>query len=93
MKIWTWKHSGFHGLTTLRVMVPDTAKDGDAMEVTATVAKRLNDAVCGMADCRCGEAVAGQDQDMGPGEHVLDIWIIILPKQGATVRGDYPQTA
>ena len=46
-----------------------------------------------MADCRCGEAVAGQDQDMGPGEHVRDIWIIILPKQGATVRGDYPQTA
>jgi len=93
MKTWTWKHSGFHGLTTLRVRVPDGSKAGDVVEVSAAVARRLNWEVCGTDGCRCGEAVAGQDQDMDAGG-VRDIWIIILPENGgATVRGNYPQTA
>ncbi len=53
-------HKGFHGLTKLALMVPDDAESGEPVEVSERTARRLNDAVCGIDECLCGERVAWQ---------------------------------
>ena len=87
-----WTHNGFHGRTRLMCQVPEDAAVGDVVRVSASVARRLNRLVCPSSDCRCGEQAACQDQDMEAGR-VVDFWAIIVPKNGATVRGNYPQSA
>ena len=77
-----WTHNGFHGYRTLAVRVPVDAKAGDIIQVSPALARRLNRAVCRHEDCQCGERVVeGIEQ-----EHLL-----LVPENGATVRGAYPQ--
>jgi hypothetical protein len=65
------------------VHVPDGTGPGDTVEISERVARRLNRLVCGMYDCQCGEAVAGQDGWSGP-------WLVSVPEDGEQ-RGAYPQ--
>ena len=52
-------HYGFHGHAVLRFRGEIKGGEMDrSVEVSPRVAKRLNDAVCGMSDCRCAEYVA-----------------------------------
>ena len=74
-----WTHDGFHGTNYLSAMVPADARPGDLHTVSARVARRLNGEVCGTADCRCGEHV------------VIDGDMLVVPRQGATWRGNYPK--
>ena len=78
-----WTHNGYHGYTSLSVRVPVEAKPGDIIEVSSAVARRLNRAVCGHTECRCGEHVVGHSWPDGP-------WRLHLPKDGAIVREAYP---
>ena len=78
-----WTHEGFHGATQLSVRVPDAYADEDdapgapvVIPISARVARRLNDAVCGNDNCECGEYVAWQDwSDHGT-------WYMRLPTEG-----------
>ena len=79
----TWTHNGFHGRAMIRVRVPDGSVPGKTVTVSAGVARRLNRLVCGMSDCKCGEAVAGYD--MQSGQHYVTI------PDGGEHRGNYPQ--
>jgi len=74
-------HNGFHGRTTIRLFVPAEAQSGDIVEVSPSVARRLNRAVCSRYGCQCGEAVAVED---GHGR-----WIIRIPDT-YVVNGRYP---
>lgn len=69
-------HDGFHGHTVLRFRGKKTTyyRDGHTerrVEVSRRVAKRLNDAVCGMRDCQCGSVVAVQ-------EYGSDDWYVVV---------------
>ena len=57
----TITHNGFHGITTLRfrgVRDRHPITGEECYRVSYRVAKRLNEAVCGTTECRCGERVA-----------------------------------
>ena len=58
MALYEIHHYGFHGHTTLRFRGEERPGRWSRVEVSPRVAKRLNDAVCGMSDCRCAEYVA-----------------------------------
>lgn len=57
------RHKGRHGLTKLAVMVPDDAESGQPIEVSERVAKRVNEAVCGIDECVCGDRIAWRERD------------------------------
>lgn len=82
-KLVNWDHNGFHGHITICLRVPASASGGDEVEVSRATAKRLNNLVCGMSDCRCGESVAHEDYETGR-------CMVRLP-DGESVRGNYPQ--
>lgn len=73
------QHTGFHGTVRRSVMVPSDAQSGDEVEVSARVAKRLNDAVCGMSDCTCGERIAHPGAHMHTAPISYDHWYITVP--------------
>jgi len=77
-------YNGFHGLRVISFLVPTDAKPGDEVEVSPAVARRLNDEVCGISDCQCGEHIA---YPLGWGD---DRWAVKLP-EGDEIRGNYPQ--
>ena len=54
----TVHHTGFHGENTVRFR--GKADANGLVEVSAGVARRLNKEVCGVGECRCGEAIAEQ---------------------------------
>lgn len=85
----TITHNGFHGWNTVVVRVdPATAWDGE-IEVSAGVARRINQIVCGLTDCRCGEHIA---HEIAPDRYAIlvgDDW-----DEGTAeidMRGNYPQ--
>jgi len=78
----TLTHNGYHGRTVLRIR---GFHDGDGVEVSAAVARRLNRAVCGMADCGCGESAAWPLD----GTPQSETWYVDVPASGDTV-GAYP---
>ena len=86
--LWKWTHEGFHGRTRLATRVATGSKPGEWAAVSDRTARRLQRAVCGIADCRCGEesTVAAPDNT---GRHG---WRVLLPVYGGTMRGRYPQT-
>ena len=74
MKITRWVHSGFHGMTNIAVMVPEDAEPGDQVQVSKQVAHRLDDAVCGINECSCGDRISYQIHDDNK-------WYITVPKE------------
>lgn len=87
----TLVYNGFHGLRVISFLVPADAKPGDEVEVSATVARRLNDEVCGIRNCKCGEKVAHMvGYHVGGEKGGQAIWGVTLPKNGV-IRGKYPQ--
>lgn len=83
MKKHTIEHNGFHGYNSVSILLPDEAREGDAIEVSERVAQRINAAVCGSVGCVCGERIAHQTD--------YDRWAVALPKHGEIIRGHYPQ--
>lgn len=82
--LWTINHNGYHGYNTVRITVPDGSHEGDLVEVSDLVARRINRAVCGISDCRCGERIARENPN-GVG------YTVCLPQNGGEHRGWYPQ--
>lgn len=58
MAMYKIDHSGFHGRVSCRFRGEGMPGPCARVEVSARVAKRLNSAVCGMKDCKCGEYIA-----------------------------------
>ncbi len=97
----TITHNGFHGLDTFRVrstphICSDLDEDGSAryyIEVSREVARRLNNRVCGMADCRCGEHVARLDTAWHgqPYPYVSIFYVSADGGRTGTIKGRYPQ--
>lgn len=88
MKTVVITHDGFHGMTTVRVQVPDNAQPGERVVVSPRVARRINRACCPGGGCRCGEQLAFQEMYqwwVGPN------WYITLPTPGHYRLGNYPQ--
>ena len=53
----SFTHNGFHGRTKLKMRVTETDQLGFYI-VSDRVARRLNNEVCGIPGCTCGEYVA-----------------------------------
>lgn len=83
-----WTYDGFHGRTDLAVRVPSDAIPGNVIRLTPGVAHRLNHAVCGMSDCRCGEMVT--TTDFADDQHRPLLFRV--PHPDSEQRGNYPQT-
>jgi len=90
-KMLTITHNGFHGRRTItirplhRTGEPATFHGMHGMaEVSARTARRLNNAVCGMLACVCGEQMAYEYDYDGH-------WWVQLPWDGREIRGNYPQ--
>ena len=82
MKRIEWTHDGFHGTTHISILVPNNAKPGDVVSVSRKVAKRINDIVCGITTCTCGEHAASVDYYGAS---------VILPSHHGIQRGFYSQ--
>lgn len=88
LKTITIEHNGFHGLCTVRIQVPTDVKPGSDVEVSRSVARRVNNKVCGISDCRCGEKLAHLENPFDNQGR----WFVSIPSpEGAEVRGHYPQ--
>lgn len=61
MKTYTITHTGFHGTHTLRIRPLKIV--GEYGAVSEATRDRLNNEVCGINGCRCGETVAAYDWD------------------------------
>jgi len=84
MKNMTFTFNGFHGRHTLGFNAQNDARRGTPVEVSQSVKNRLNRAVCGIHDCRCGEHVAIEDPPYS------GRFYVVVPEVGE-VRGNYPQ--
>jgi len=76
------EHVGFHGFHALRFS-GRLCGNGRSVEVSARVARRLNDEVCGLDDCRCAERAAREEQGR---------WYVALPDgypDTIVIRGHY----
>ena len=51
-------HDGWHTYVGVAIRVPDTIKAGDMVPISARVARRINDVVCGVDGCECEEHIA-----------------------------------
>lgn len=79
MKNITLIHNGFHGRNELRFRA-EVNSTGYAV-VSARVADRLDKAVCGLSDCKCGEFVAYGDMAGSP-RRKGDIGFVFVPMSG-----------
>lgn len=55
--LWTTQHDGFHGLRTVKFRVPNGSKEGDTVEVSEKVFRRINREICPSETCSCGEGI------------------------------------
>ena len=83
----TITHNGFHGYTTLSIIV--TGKPGETIELTDSQIKRLSRAACGSSACKCGETLLKACSDYGM---VSEPRMIQIPEDGAEIEinGNYP---
>lgn len=77
-------YNGFHGHCTFTVRVPNDAQPGDEIAISARVAKRINNLLCGISDCQCGEGIA-EEYNTRTGDAYFT-----LPLNGE-IAGNYPQ--
>jgi len=90
----TISHNGFHGWTQVSFYAdPErSAPQQYLAAVSLRTAKRLNNAVCGAADCKCGEALATiLDNRDGTGGGEIHYASDDKGKTGEVI-GIYPQT-
>lgn len=92
----TINHNGFHGRNSATIVVPDTAKPGDIVELSASVCNRLAKVACGVSSCLCGEGfeITGTRymEDGTPRQSRKDVGYFQIPAEGREVRGNYPQS-
>jgi len=79
---WNWTHKGYHGRAEMSLRAPSGSQAGDTVEVSCRVATRLNNLVCGMCNCQCGERVAMTGAEMHGTSYGWDRWYVSLPKLG-----------
>ena len=85
-RLWRFCYNGFHGRRWYAVRVPENSQTGDEIEMTDAQARHLR--YCLRRDCQCGE---GPMQQNGYGMDGKPTYSLILPEQGGTIRGHYPQ--
>jgi hypothetical protein len=82
-------HNGFHGFTSTALVID--GKPGEQVQLSASQAKKLGRAACGMTDCKCGESILNGREFFC--DHTKDVFFITLPESGnqISIKGNYAQ--
>jgi hypothetical protein len=90
----TIHHDGFHGRATVRVRgeVVTDARGGERVYISEATARRIDDAVCGVSDCTCGEGISSSDGDVWRGDARYFVECDDLSGGEVDIDGRYPQS-